>query len=450
MSDETGNRLLQQGMGVLLDLAHRARHAGSSDELAFQIVNDSHQLAPYRQAVLWLAGEGVITLSGVVQIEANAPYVHFLQQLCPALAKQPGMRPLQAEAAGSLLADEWPHWLPAHVLWLPFASQQGTAEDGALLLARDTPWLAHEQTLLQEWADSWAHAFFAHRRRERGPLRLWWAELARGRRGRRKWWYAALALVVLAGVPVRLSVLAPGELAPARPALVRAPMDGVIARLLVQPNEAVQAGQALLVFDETELSGRLEISLQNLATAEAEYRQIAQSAVADSKYNSQLAALQGRVEQGRAESEYWQAQLLRSRLLAPQDGIALFGDANEWAGKPVLTGERIMRIAAPGDVEIEAWLGVGDAIPLPDSASAVLYLNADPLHPVPARLRYIAHEAVQRPDGSYAYRVRAVLQQVTGQRVGQKGTLKLSGARVPLIYWVLRRPLALLRQTVGW
>jgi hypothetical protein len=56
---------------------------------------------------------------------------------------------------------------------------------------------------------------------------------------------------------------------------------------------------------------------------------------------------------------------------------------------------------------------------------------------------------VQRPDGSYAYRVRATLAAPTGHRVGLKGTAKLQGERVPAVLWVLRRPIATLRSTLG-
>jgi hypothetical protein len=78
-----------------------------------------------------------------------------------------------------------------------------------------------------------------------------------------------------------------------------------------------------------------------------------------------------------------------------------------------------------------------------------LYLNASPLAPVTARLRYLAHDAVQRPDGTFAYRVRATLDEPTEHRVGLKGTTKIQGAWVPAIYWALRRPLATLRSTAG-
>jgi hypothetical protein len=61
----------------------------------------------------------------------------------------------------------------------------------------------------------------------------------------------------------------------------------------------------------------------------------------------------------------------------------------------------------------------------------------------------MSHRATPRPDGSYAYRVRAQLNVAAGQRIGLKGTAKLAGERVPLIYWMLRRPLASIRQFIA-
>src|SRR5206468_1818514 len=147
---------------------------------------------------------------------------------------------------------------------------------------------------------------------------------------------------------------------------------------------------------------------------------------------------------------YLQGQLDRSRVLAPQAGIALFDDPSEWVGKPVLTGERILRVAAPERMEVEAWLALDDAIPLAPGAGVTLYLNASPFDPVEARLRYVAHDAVARPDGSHGYRIRAELAGRPEHRIGLKGTAKLAGGWVPLGYWMLRRPLAAARQFLGW
>ncbi|MGA4575590.1 hypothetical protein [Stutzerimonas frequens] len=59
-------------LATLLELGRQARQAESSAELQFLLVNDSHGLAPYRQAALWL-DDGVRALSGVMQVEANVP-----------------------------------------------------------------------------------------------------------------------------------------------------------------------------------------------------------------------------------------------------------------------------------------------------------------------------------------------------------------------------------------
>lgn len=257
-------------------------------------------------------------------------------------------------------------------------------------------------------------------------------------------------LIAVLFFPVRLTVLAPGELVPARPAVIRAPLEGVIASFEVQPNQSVKKGQPLFGFDEVLIQSRLEVTRQALATAETEYRQTAQQALTDSTYKAQLAVLTGKIEEKRAEAGFVADQLNRARVVAPQDGIALFDDPSEWIGRPVAVGERIMRIATPGDVEIEAWVPLADAIPLADDAEVSLYLSASPLSSVDARMRYLAHDAVERPDGTYAYRLRARLEDATTLRIGLKGTAKLQGGRVPLIYWILRRPLASIRLTLGW
>lgn len=435
----------------LLALSRRARQARSTQELAFLLVNDTHGLRPYRQAVLWMQGQ-VKALSGVVEPEANAPYVQWLHRACTFLqARHAEAAAIAAVQLPAELAPAWAEWLPPCALWLPLFDKGNHCSEGGLLLAAEDEWPDEAVPLLKEWMDVWQHAWHA-RTRSSDTL---WTLLARagsaatpGWRRRRVW--AAVAALAALFVPVRLSVLAPGELVPAQPAVIRAPIDGVIGAFHVQPNQAVQAGQPLFGFDEASLTAQREVSAQALATAQNEYRQQAQQAVSDARSKAQLAALLGRIEEKRAEADYLGSQLSRSRVSAPQAGIALFDDPSEWTGKPVQTGERIMRIAVPGDVEVEAWLPIGDAIPLPDKATVQLYLAADPMTPVTARVRYVAHEAVLRPDGSYAYRVRAGLDQPTDHRVGLKGTAKLNGDTVPLAYWVLRRPWATLRQWLGW
>ena len=447
----------------LMDLATRARAATSLAQLRFLLVNDSHALTPYRQSALWLTQGGVSALSGVVQVEANAPYVHWLDALIRHChAHMPDSGPVDVQSLPEPLAKPWSDWLPAHAHFLRLErSHAGDTPIGALLLARDTPWTAREMRLLDEWSDTWSHAWACLRRptswrwpwgRDTGAQRevdsLTDPATTRRTRWMRWGWAAALAAVM--AVPVRLTVLAPGELVPARPEVVRAPLEGVVAQFHVQPNQRVQKGQPLLAFDPALIGNRLDVARQALATAEAEYRQVGQQALADAKSKTLLAGLVGRIEEKRAEARYLEDELTRAQVLAPRDGVVLFDDPTEWIGRPVMVGERILRVAALDDVEIEAWVSVADAIPLPSDADVSLHLNANPLAPVQARVRYLAHDAVERPDGSYAYRLRATLTEATAHRVGLKGSVRVSGEWVPLGYWLLRRPWASVRSFLAW
>ncbi len=444
----------------LVQLIRAARDASSAREVGFLLVNDTHALAPYRQAALWTREDGAYALSGVVMPEANAPYAMWLEALCRHLAIAQPSAPcaLDRDALPEALARPWLDWWPAQALWLPLPgrSAAGGSAEGGLLMVREVPWSGPEQAMLQEWAEAGWHAFQARRTREGLGLRARVRQLARslaGRGGTPAWRRPRLLLLAaLAGamaLPVRLSVLAPGELVPANPVVVRSPLEGIIDAFHVRPNQAVTRGQPLFGFDEALIASKLRVAEQGLATAVTEYRQVAQQALVDARARPQLAQLTGRIEEKRAEVGYLREQLQRARVLAPGDGVVLSDEPADWIGKPVNVGERILRIAAPGDVELEVWLPLADAVDLPSATPVTLYLNANPLRPVSARLRTMSHEAVQRPDGSYAYRIRATVDAPALQRVGLKGTAKLEGERVSLGYWMMRRPIAWLRTALG-
>lgn len=440
-------------LSVLLDLARRARQALTDRELGFLLVNDTHALTPYRQAALWLSDQGVYAVSGVVQLEANAPYVQWLSAVCAHWSEQAAgqMRLFSAQDLPPTLAHEWGQWWPAQALWLGWGAQ------GACVLVRDDPWSEPEQALLREWVDTWQHAFRALHtprvtrwRAWRARWQAWWSAHPGQPWWRQRRFQAVGACLAVLLFPVRLTVLAPGELVPAHPVVIRAPLEGVVDVFHVQPNQVVKKDQPLFGFDEALIHSRVEVAQQALATAETDYRQTSQLALTDAKSKGQLALLMGKIEEKRAEVAYLTEQLQRARVLAPQDGVVLMDDPSEWIGKPVGIGERILRIAREGDAEVEAWLPLADAITLPPGASVQLYLNASPLSPVQAQVRYLAHDAVQRPEGHQAYRVRAALSEPTGHRVGLKGTAKLQGGWVPLVYWMARRPWATVRGYLGF
>ncbi|MFM0503795.1 efflux RND transporter periplasmic adaptor subunit [Paraburkholderia caffeinilytica] len=451
-----------QQLALLWQLASRARSAASEATLGFTVVNETLSLIPYRQAAWWrgTAPGSVAAVSGLPQSDPNAPYVQWLGDLCRALSRGtaagadvPPVSQPHAFTAADLrgdaphIADEWDAWWPAHGLWLPLTERNGRPL-GGLVFARDIAWSATDYALLAELAQVWAHAFAAF-----GP-RPSWLERARavlrpGKLQRR----ALIALAVLCVIPVRLTVLAPAEVTPKDPFVVRAPLDGVIDRLYVQPNQPVKSGTPLLGLDPTTLQSRYALARKDFDAAQEEYRQTAQLAVTDDRNRLDMAERKGKLDQSAVQLDYTAAQLARVRVSATRPGVAVFADPNEWTGKAVAVGEKILLLADPAHVELTAYVPVADNVDVKPGQTITLYPKSSPLATYDAHIDSVAYRAEPTPDGVLAYRVKATFSDAGANArppLGAMGTARIHGRWVPLCYYVLRRPLTLARQWLGW
>ena len=440
---------LQNPLLSLIGLGQKARQAQSLDELGFLLVNDSKALSGYRQALLWRRDQGVTHLSGVVVPERHSPFMQWAGRLCAYLSDKPDLafKTLQVRDLPEALQEGWGHWMPLQVWWMPL--EIGSSAGG--LLVADDALDPQRLPLWQEWVGVWSLAadrllrvegqsvMGAMRhwlRQQRQPPRNWY-------RSRPLWVMAALGLIAM--LPVRLTVVGQGELVPREPVVVRAPLDGVLHEFHVSPNQVVKPGAALFSYDNDVVRSRLLVAQQSLATAQAEYRQAVQSALTDTKAKFQIASLAGKVQEKQAELKFLTEQVNRTTVTAPQAGVVLFDEVSEWIGKPVQTGERVVRIADPADVELEVWINLADAVPLQLGDEVKLFPAASPLDTLTAQTRWVGYEAQPRPDGTFAYRMRASLSGPSAFMVGVKGTARVSAGRVPLVYWLLRKPLAVVR-----
>src|SRR6202035_1256541 len=129
--------------------------------------------------------------------------------------------------------------------------------------------------------------------------------------GGRKYINLAIAAAVIGAMflPISLSALAPAEVVPFRPTIVRAPLEGVVDHFAVAPNAPVKEGQTLLELDSRAIQNKLEVAGKALAVAEAEYRQAAQEAVFDDKSRAKLTVLKAGADQRRTDVAYAQSLL---------------------------------------------------------------------------------------------------------------------------------------------
>ena len=236
---------------------------------------------------------------------------------------------------------------------------------------------------------------------------------------------------------------------PLDPETVTAPLDGIIQSIIVEPNQKIEAGQPLVAFVDTTIRGRLDIAERAVEVAAARERRLQQAAFDDRNSRRDLSIAAAELRLAVAERDAAADQMSRTRVTATRAGLAVFASRKDWEGRPVSTGERIMQIASPDHVQVRIDMPVKDAPVVRDQTRVRVYLDSDPINPLEARLERATYHATPIAGGGLAFVLYAHLGDVAPPRIGYRGTAQVFGDDVPLIYYILRRPLTALRQMVG-
>ncbi len=435
----------------VIALERQARKAESIQDLKFIMVNSTHRLLPYYQAVLCefqRSGKPVVAaVSGVVSVDTNTPFALWISAFCREMLKKNTENNailLTRTEAEAKIAEEWQKWLPDYLLFCPLCDKNGK-HIALLLLSREQPFLPQEKGLADILLETYAHAWIAL---GGGVRRQGWLP---GKKIRR---YIGLLLLglIAAGIIIRVpeTALAPGEIVPAAPMIVTSPVKGQIKDILVKPYQMVKKGTPLFTLDDTEIVNLLALTEKNLEVLKADSLRAEQKAFYDPQSKGDLEVYRLRIEEKELELAYYKEELARQQVTAAQGGMAIFQDANDWVGRPVGIGERVMVLANPDLAEIEIKLPVDDAIALNPGAKVKLFLRTDPLNPIAATIRRTSYKAEQSEKGGMFFTIKAAFaEQKERPRIGLQGTAKVYGNSVPLLYYLLRKPLAAIRRNLG-
>jgi len=430
-------------MSSLLRFEKRLRTAESAEQLRIVAVNELITLVSYEQALMGSPTTGPKQLSGLSEIDINVPYVDWAKKLLKQLKETTKPRYLTSNDVSDKLRSGWQEWLPTCLAVVPVMAPSGNSETEFLLLARAQPFSEAEKKLLSEIADLLGFHLGLHRRRRifTAPKLRWLASAY--------FWAPALLAATLV-IPVKLSVLAQAEIVAKDPAVIRAPLDGVVSQVFVKPNQTVAEGELILKFDARALEGEKAVAQSRLETAQASYRQMAQKALFEGDTQGQLVVLQADIEAARLEIERLNELLSRTEVRASMPGQMVMQSSQDWIGRPVALGERLMQIADVERVAVRGWLSPSDQVPIAEGSPVTLFSNALPDAELVGNLNSIGYQVQERADGSFAFPIDADLDlSSTLPPIGSKGTLRLEGETVSLAYLLIRRPLALMRQWLG-
>ena len=433
---------------VFIQLISRAMSAKKPADLQFIIANETLQLTHYRQAAFFYSSLNkkpiLTTASGLVSVAENSPYSVWLNRFAKTFPNTAGCHRFNFADASPEHADGWQEWLPEHILVIALLHDNQLY--GHAMYAREQAWSDNDMAQLAYLHSAYSYCMAALHKRNHsfGRTLFSWFNL-------KTLTVVGLLLAALMLLPVRLSTLAPAEVIALNAFSVAAPQDGVVHAFAVQPNSNVTTGDVLFTLDDTSIMNRFEVASKALSTAKADALVAEQRAFDDIKGRAELAGAMGRMREKEAELASIKALMARVEIRAERDGIAIFSDINDWVGRPVQTGERVMQIANTKDAGLLMWLPVKDALNIDAGAPMKLFLHTDPLHPIAAKLQQTSYQASMSPENVSSYRLKGTFDSDKAlPRIGLRGTARISGEWSVLGYYLFRRPISAAREWLGF
>jgi hypothetical protein len=443
LDNQLNKRLL-----VEIDLLLGAHSVADTCQIA---ANSMASLLEADQAILWIWRHGspkIEALSGISSVDRNIDFTHWFEALArEMLSNHHGPVEFIPEYFdNSYLQAERSIYLLSEALHARLVDEHDQLV-GGLFIARTKPFEPVEFEIFGLYAKAVARIYSNYRRSFWPPMK--------GIRHLLPGWRSLILISVIAAgfLPIKQSAIGIAEVS-ARDAIpVTATQDGVIEKVLVRPNQKVIKGTALVKYDGAVVQSKLFVARQNIGVAEAELQRVIGKAFGDDSVRADLRMLRARVSEKSAETLYLQELVKRLEIEAMGDGVVIFNDTEEWTGKPVQSGERIMLLANPKNIWITIYLPVEEAIPLQESPEIKINLDIKPLETINVKLIESSYETVLMPDGRPAYLLRATIEGVDINdlpRIGLRGVARLYGESKKLGYLVAHKPLRSLRRMFGW
>ena len=379
-------------------------------------------------------------ISSQAQIDKTTPFAQWMTSELNSRARKK-LLDTEAEWQFENTEDENSLTYPfSHALYAPFSPYP---KSGGLLFTRDTAFKDNEKPQIKRLAQVFGVTASAMGQKKRARMSL---------KKRNYFLGTLIVLGLLSLIPVPMTTLAPAEIVAEKPYVITAPMDGVVEDILVPPNTLVSADTPLIRLVDTTYKNEYILAEQEQFVADAKLRQASLTSFIDNKAKREIAVARAEKTMASARQNYARDRLSKTIVKTPTSGLAIYSDPTDWAGRPVSTGETIIKIADPSRVllRIDVPLNVGET--LENDARVRIFMDSDPLTPIEAKLVSASFYAQATPNGQMAYEAFASLEiDDTSElpRIGTRGVAKIYGEKAPLGFWLLRRPITIARQFLG-
>ena len=126
---------------------------------------------------------------------------------------------------------------------------------------------------------------------------------------------------------------------------------------------------------------------------------------------------------------------------APFDGVV--GALQVAPNQPVHAGQALVSLER---TQLQIEVPEASVVSFEPGSEVVFFSNLSPDQPLYGRLVFASYASTATADGVMSYAFRAALDPGVTPRLGLKGTAKIYGPRKALVLWLLRRPIAVVRE----
>lgn len=251
--------------------------------------------------------------------------------------------------------------------------------------------------------------------------------------GIRLGFYTLIAVIIgLLLIPVQHNINAPARLEGSIQRALVAPEHGYLQQAHVRPGDKVKANQVLAELADQELQLEKRRWQSELAQFENAYG----AALAQSD-RVQMIIHQSKAEEARSQLALAEGKLLRSRIVAPFDGIIIKGDLRQSLGAPVQRGDILLTIAPAESFRLMIEVDERDISSVLPNQEGKVALVSSPGKALPFHVQRITPVATAR-EGRNFFEVEGTLKitDLIALRPGLEGVAKISAGKRPLI-WIL-------------
>lgn len=434
-------------LALLHQLSLNACRSETNQALIFQILNDTVQLAQYDRATLWALNDEKIKLLGISgQARPN---------------QTTGMAEKWFELVGDLKAADTPQtftkesftkhektWLELqtgpsapNVQWFPIFSKKKLVLGLWLERWNNVAWQEEEinilSFLMQGYGIAWEKFIPKYSLKTIGHRQLLFLFIAL---------FCALFLI---HIPLR--IIAPCEIVPKDPVLITAPLEGIVSEVLVKPGQPVQDDELLFTYDKRVPEQELKVAQKQVQIIQSELNRAITLSFKDNRPLAEVATLRIKLQKEKIRLDLAEYHVRKLEVRAPEKGVVMLDNPEQWRGKPVRIGERVLMISNPEKTKVRIWIPEADNVVLDNKKKLKIFLNVSPEQSRKASLSYVADYTEVSEKGVPSFAAEGEWTNPDEDvKMGLKGTAILYGREVSLFYWMVRRPWAALRNMIGF